>query len=108
MIRLAGRESPAEDKKLAARAWVSVLRGCRRASLKHRARGADASAVRGDFARALFSPFAHEAAGLSKARRSARPSQGQGMRIGMQLRLRRPRAANNRGVVARLDSCETP
>ena len=40
MIRLTGRGSPAEDKKMAALARVSVLRGCRRASLKHRARNA--------------------------------------------------------------------
>jgi len=42
MIRPTGRGSPAEDTKLAARAWASVLRGCRRASLKHRARNAGA------------------------------------------------------------------
>ena len=45
MIRLTGRGSPAEDIKKAARlsrSTVSVLRGCRRASLKHRARNADA------------------------------------------------------------------
>ena len=40
MIRLTGRGSPAEDNKLAAPARASVLRGCRRASLKHRARDA--------------------------------------------------------------------
>ena len=34
-IRSTGRGSPAEDTKLAALARVSVLRGCRRASLKH-------------------------------------------------------------------------
>ena len=42
MIRAQCLGSPAEDKKLAARARASLLRGCRRASLKHRARNADA------------------------------------------------------------------
>ena len=38
MIPPTGRGSPAEDIKLAAHAWASVLRGCRRASHSHRAR----------------------------------------------------------------------
>jgi len=64
MIRLTGRGSPAEDKKLAAPASVSVLRGCRRASLKHRARNAGRPAFPWWL---LFScgstHFPHEAAG---------------------------------------------
>ena len=40
MIRVQCLGSPAEDKKLAAPARALLLRGCRRESLKHRARNA--------------------------------------------------------------------
>jgi|GEM_PF-5432619 len=84
MIRLTGRGSPAEDTKQGhsgvARYTVSVLRGCRRASLKHRARNAGRSAVRGDYAHADKLNIPHGAMGRLKARRSARPFLWRGLK----------------------------
>ena len=98
MIRLTGRGSPAEDKKLAAPARVSVLRGCRRASLKHRARNAGLSAVRDDCS-CGSSHFPHEAAGRLRARRSARPCfKGWNASSECDLEYRRTRAVQRTGT----------
>ena len=115
MIRLTGRGSPAEDNKKAARlsrSTVSVLRGCRRASLKHRARNAGvSSAVRGDYARVDKYSHPTRGCGLAEARRSARPSLRRASCGGLDDGV--PRAAKQQGrrsfvfeLVARMERSE--
>ncbi len=63
------------------RSTVSVLRGCRRASLKHRARNAGAVQLfRGATNLMRITHIAHGAAGRLRARRSAHPSPLKGIK----------------------------